>query len=339
MTSKQKSGSSGSAPRKPAPRADAKPSRSVRRGKKREKAAALPARTQRRAPKTASAPAASPKPTLARARTPRRKVPVRGIVTGILIAVAALAVVYLVLRQTSLFTITSIDTTATEHLSAESIAEFAQVPEGTTLLNVDTKAIEENVKRNPWVASVDVIREFPDKLKIVVHEREVGYVVLMSSGDLVWNVGTDGVWIEPNTLTVPEGQSAADVAFAQASQTGAKLITDVPRTVSPEAGKEVTDDCITAVFEYEDGFSADFAKQIVRYSASSPQAISCTLESGVTISLGEPEDISTKESIIKEILEENPDQVTYINVRVVTDPSFRKVESDSVTAGSGESGG
>ena len=37
-----------------------------------------------------------------------------------------------------------------------------------------------------------------------------------------------------------------------------------------------------------------------------------------------------------QILQENPDQVTYINVRVVSQPSYRKVDSDSVTAGSGE---
>ena len=250
--------------------------------------------------------------------------------------VVVLAIVWLVLSHTSAFTITYIDAPETEHLSSESIADFAQVPEGTTLLNVDTAQIEENVKRNPWVESVEIIREFPNGLKIVVHEREVGYVVLMSSGDLVWNVGTDGVWIEPNDLTVAEGQSASDVALEQAQQTDAILITDVPSTVSPEAGEKVTDSCITAVFEYQDGFSEDFSSQIVRYSAASEPAISCTLESGVTISLGSPEDIETKEQIIEEILEENPDQVTYINVRVVSEPTFRKVDSDTVTSGSGE---
>ena len=106
--------------------------------------------------------------------------------------------------------------------------------------------------------------------------------------------------------------------------------------MSPKAGKSASDSCIQAVIEYESGFSSDFSSQIVRYSAASEQAISCTLKSGVLVSLGEPSDISSKEQVVTQILQENPDQVTYINVRVVSQPSYRKVDSDSVTAGSGE---
>ncbi|MCH4054087.1 MAG: FtsQ-type POTRA domain-containing protein [Atopobiaceae bacterium] len=250
--------------------------------------------------------------------------------------VAVVIVVLLVLSRTSLFTIESLDIEATDHLSQETIAQFADVPEGTTLLNVDIAAVKDNVMRDPWVESVDVIREFPDRLKIVVHERSVGYVVLMSSSNLVWYLGEDGSWIEPETLDLSSGQSADDVAFAKAQELGAKLITDVPHTVSPKAGKSASDSCIQAVIEYESGFSSDFSSQIVRYSAASEQAISCALKSGVLVSLGEPSDISSKEQVVTQILQENPDQVTYINVRVVSQPSYRKVDSDSVTAGSGE---
>ena len=88
--------------------------------------------------------------------------------------VAVAIVVLLVLSRTSLFTIESLDIEATDHLSQETIAQFADVPEGTTLLNVDIAAVKDNVMRDPWVESVDVIREFPDRLKIVVHERSVG---------------------------------------------------------------------------------------------------------------------------------------------------------------------
>ena len=33
--------------------------------------------------------------------------------------------------------------------------------------------VEQNIMRNPWVLSVDIHREFPDKLRIVVHERRI----------------------------------------------------------------------------------------------------------------------------------------------------------------------
>lgn len=262
---------------------------------------------------------------------------------AIAIAVAALAIVavltFVVLSQTSVFEITSINTQGTEHVPAETIAKLADVPEGTTLLNIDEALITSNIKRNPWIRSVKVIREFPDKLKIEVEERRIGAIVLMGSNAVAWNLGSDGVWIEPANVEVPEGGSTSEVALAKAAEYDALLITDVPSTVSPKAGEEATDASVSAVIDYMMGFSEDFRSKIMSFSASSEQSISCMLDSGVQISLGAPSDISVKERVINEILGEYPNQLTYINVRVPTKPSFRKVNTDSVQPGSGAVGG
>ena len=90
--------------------------------------------------------------------------------------------------------------------------------------------------------------------------------------------------------------------------------------------------------EYLDGFSDDFKSQIVSFSIPSAESISCTLKNGVAVSLGSPENISDKETVIKAILEKYPDQITYINVRVPSSPSFRRIDADSVQAGTGATG-
>ena len=254
-------------------------------------------------------------------------------------AVAGLAVVALValliLSQLPVFVITAIDTESTEHVDAETIARLAEVEEGTTLLNVNTSEITSNVQRNPWVGSVRIIREFPNRLRIEVTEREVGAVVLMGSGDAAWCLGSDGVWIEPVQLNTSDTRSAEDVALQRASELGCLLITDVPSSVSPQAGAEVTDDTILAVLEYLNGFSEEFCSQISSFSATSVDAIACTLNNGVEVSLGAATDINTKERVITQILADHPNQVTYINVRVPSSPSYRSISADNVTEGSG----
>lgn len=254
-------------------------------------------------------------------------------VVACLVVVGAIA--FFILRSTSLFTITSIEAVGSDHVSVEDIQNLIGVEEGTTLLNVDTNAIEANLKKNPWVESVDIEREFPDKLKVTVHERSVFAVVVMSSRSVVWYLGEGCVWIEPATLTVAEGQTTDDAALELANSVGAILITNVPSTVDPVAGSEATDDVIVAVNEYLDGFTDDFASQIVSFDTPSTDSISCVLSSGVEISLGSPTNISAKQTVIEELLARYPNQLTYINVRVPSNPSYRKIDSDSVQAGSG----
>ena len=258
---------------------------------------------------------------------------------GIALRVGVIGVALLVLSNTSTFKIDSIDAVATDHVSADDIQKLASVEEGTTLLNVDTGAITQRLMKNPWIASVSIDREFPDKLKISVTERKVEAVVVMSSRSVAWYLGEGEVWLEPVNLDVSEGQSADDVALEKATSVGAILITGVPATVDPAAGSKATDDVISAVRSYLDGFSSEFASQIVSFSAPSEASLSCVLSSGVEISLGSPSSISSKEDVIKSLLSEYPDELTYINVRVPSSPSYRKIDSSNVTEGSGATGG
>ena len=62
---------------------------------------------------------------------------------GIVAALAAVGLVaLLVLSHLPVFVISGIDATASEHVSAETIAKLAAVDEGTTLLSVDVSQIQ-----------------------------------------------------------------------------------------------------------------------------------------------------------------------------------------------------
>lgn len=266
----------------------------------------------------------------------RSPVKVVGIVVGVLAALALVAGIALaVLANTTAFTITSIDAEATEHLSAEDIASLASVPEGTTLLNYDESSIVENLRRNPWVGEVSLTRELPDRLRITVTERSVATIVMLDSGNVIWCMGPDGAWIEPMKIAVAEGQSTAEAALAVSSNLGALLVTAVPQTVNPVAGAVAEDEVFEAISEYRKELSEELWSQVVSVSAPSVEALSCILGTGVEVSFGSPNNIESKEIVVQQLLAKYPNRITYINVRVPSNPSYRMLESESVQEGTG----
>lgn len=300
------------------------------------------------APKKAAKPAqaatkrvvlAEPGPARTRKKPPLTPKQAAGLLGRIVIALAALAVAGViainVMRMLPVFTITSIDTQATEHLTEADIANLAGVAEGTTLLNIDSEAVVANLKKNPWVMSATVHREFPDKLGIEVQERRVSALVLMSTSSFAWYVGEGNVWLEPATLTLSEGQTAKDAAQAIANERGALLVTDVPATVNPSAGSEVSDEVLLAVGSYLAELPEEISSQVVYFSASSLESISCVLASGIEVSLGSPTHIEQKATVLSQILEQYPGEITYINVRTPENPSYRRIDSSTVQPGSG----
>lgn len=248
----------------------------------------------------------------------------------------ALAIAFFALRNSTVFSIDTVEVEPTAHVTEEDIQNLVRVPVGSTLLNLDTASIEEGLRRDPWVAGVEFERVFPHTLRIVIVEQAVDALVVMNAGSVAWYLGDAGAWIQPTGVEPAEGQSVNDAALATALEEGCLLITDVPATVSPVAGSEATDDVLHAVESFRAGFSESFSSQVVSYSAPAADSIVCTLSNGVEVLLGSPTDISTKEEIVTGYLEQFPaGSVTYINVRVVTKPAVRVIDSGDVEGGDG----
>lgn len=291
-------------------------------------------RATRRTPAAANRPATGREQRERHQRAATAKLVVRALSCVAALALVAL-VAYLVLRNSSAFVIESVEVEPTEHVSSEDLGKLVQVPAGSTLLNVDTAAIESAMKTDPWVESVSFELVFPHTLKLTVNEQRPAALVVMSSGSVAWYLSDSGTWIQPTKLSPAEGQSVNDAALQIALAEGVLLVTDVPASVQPEAGSAATDEALAAVQAFQDGFSDEFSAQVVRYSAPSADAVSCTLESGVEVLLGTAEDIAKKEQIIEAYLEQHPGSAVSINVRVVSNPSVRPVGSDNIQAGGG----
>lgn len=258
------------------------------------------------------------------------------IVGGILAVLAVLAVVAVVVINSGLFAATDIQIQGSEHVTKHDAIQLIDLPEDTSLFNVNPDQITEGLKQNPWVSGVDVQRQFPHTLIITPTERKVIAIAYISSDDLAWAIGDDDTWIAPlstsvdvddqgNVITTGEGANTLngiDAALALAKHYGSVLLTDVSADVAPVSGQAVNSKAVKAGLDYVRGFSSEFLGQVKDISTPSLEAISANLDNGIEVSLGDSDDIAKKERIVTKLLSQ-VEGVTYINVRSPGNYTFR----------------
>lgn len=247
------------------------------------------------------------------------------LVIGIVVALLA---GWAALYNSPAFTIEEVKVNGVEHLTGEEMTQLANVPMDSTLLRVDTDVIANRIKKNSWVADVQINRLFPNTLEINVTERPIKAIVEItsSSGSSVkqWAIAEDHIWLMP----IPEqGSEAAKTTSAKIYEDAeaALHIVDVPYGTKAEIGEVCTDDNVNNALDIIAGMTTDLSDRVVEVSAAGPAETTLVLDDGVEIAFGKAEDIRDKERVILKILEENPDGVAYINVRMVETPTWRSI--------------
>lgn len=244
---------------------------------------------------------------------------------AVFLAVSFLGMYYII-SKTNVFEIEEINISGTEHLTAQEVRALISIPQGTTLLNVDTAQIAASMERDAWVKTVDVNRVFPNKIEIVVHEREIGAIVEVPTGVAQtiqnWAIADDGMWL----MAVPSRDSEVGKQLSQQIYDDADKalhIIDVPYGVQPQIGAYCTDENVENALKIITGLTTDLANQIKVVSAKDVESTMLTLKNNVEIAFGSADNIREKERICLKIMEENP-TVVFINVRVPDRPTYRK---------------
>ena len=249
-----------------------------------------------------------------------------GTVIGVLVVIGLLIAVGFGVYWSGLFPVKEVKVTGVEHLTSEEMTLLANVPSDSTLLRVDTEAIESNILRDAWIADVNVKRVFPDGLELEVTEREIGATAEIGVDDgkstETWAISSDGMWL----CSIPEeGSEESKKVSPQIYKDAKKVfcITDVAYGVQPEVGAYCKDESIVNALDIVTGLTTDLKKQVKQVSATSPENTTLTLKSNIEIAFGTAEDIREKERVCLEIMDKNPGKVAYINVRVLGSPTYR----------------
>lgn len=246
------------------------------------------------------------------------------IIIGVVVALlAAWAAVY----NSPAFTIEHVQVNGVEHLTNDEMTQLANVPQGSTLLRVDTDIIRNRLMQNAWVENAEVKRVFPHTIEIDVTERAVQAIVEIptNQGTTVkkWAIAKDHMWLMP----IPDKDSEAAKTTSQqiyADAETALRIVDVPYGTKAEIGKECTDGNVNNALDIVNNMTTELGGRIVKVSAAGQAETTLTLDDGVEIAFGKAEDIRDKERVILQILKDNPG-VAYINVRMVEQPTWRAV--------------
>lgn len=260
----------------------------------------------------------------AKKKSRRRLIMVVAVIAVVVVVLAGWAALY----NSPAFKIENVEVNGVEHLTSEEMAQLANVPNDTTLLRVDTGTIEARVEQNAWVADAQVVRAFPNTLQINVTERPVFAVVEIPTGATAavkkWLVAEDHVWLMP----VPdESSEAAKTTSAKVYEDEKSVlhIVDVPFGTKAEIGKECVDANVNNALDILSGLTTELSGRVTKVSAAGTAETTLVLDNGVEVAFGKAEDIRDKERVILEILAQNPDNVSYINVRMVNSPTWRSV--------------
>jgi cell division protein FtsQ len=224
------------------------------------------------------------------------------------IAVAAVVVSCVLLYNSSLFPVKSVEVTGNERLTEAHVRDLAAVPSDATLLRFPADEVGERVKADPWVASVSVSRDFPDTMQIRVVEREPAALVDLVEEYLV--VDADGHMIERRSLE---------------ETTALVVIRDV-EGIDPTPGRRSTSEGLRNALDILTRLSEEMRSQTRAISVPTIDETALLTNEGVEIFFGIAEDVEKKDLVAREILAEQAGAVVFIDVRAVDRPIWRGLE-------------
>ena len=263
-------------------------------------------------------------------RRAQKKAPhrVKGFALALVIVALLLGVGGVVVYNLNLFPVEKVTVSGVEHLTAEEMTDLAAVPQDTTLIRVDTAGIESRLESNPWVKDAIVERVFPDTINLKITERQITAIVEVLVDDSkttqTWALASDGMWL----MQIPdrsseEGKKLASKIYEDVDNT--LKISQVPYGSTPEAGTLCKNANISNALSIIDGMTTELASQVKQVSASGSESTTLILNNGIEIAFGDSSDIRDKERVCLQLMEEYPNQISYINVRVVNKPVWRSV--------------
>ncbi len=117
----------------------------------------------------------------------------------------------------------------------------------------------------------------------------------------------------------------SDVYMTVAELSTVPFVSGVATGVTPVAGEQETDEGVLNALSILTESDEEFREQISSITAGTDNTTSVMLTSGVEIAFGSSDDMQSKIRVAKAILEEHAGEISYINVRVVSRPSWRGI--------------
>ncbi len=197
--------------------------------------------------------------------------PVLAVVLLVALVAGAVWLVYF----SSYLAVKGVQVTGTEQLRAAEVERAAAVPDGKPLATVDLDRIQARVQSLAPVKSADVSREWPDKVRIAVVEREP--VAVVEIDGTLRGMDEDGVIFREYAkapATLPRVQTSASTG-SEALREGALVVAALP---------------------------ADLAARVDHVDVETVDEISLELRDGRKVEWGSSEESQQKSAVLADLL-------------------------------------
>ncbi len=184
-----------------------------------------------------------------------------------------------VLLGSPFFSVRTVQVDGARTLSADEVREVAGIPTGTALVRVDTAAAADRVARLPQVASVTVVRGWPDEVVVTIAQRAPVAVVEQDGTRSL--VDADGLLFDTVTGDVPPGVVPMDVP-------------------TPGPGDRAT----TAALAVVQSLPASVRTDVTEIRATGGDDVTLVLTGGRTVSWGKAGDTDRKARVLDALLDQ-----------------------------------
>ena len=243
----------------------------------------------------------------------RRAIARRRIALGVGVGLVAIALIWglVALWRAPLLPVKNVEVDGASRLTTASVLASAAVPADATLPRLPKAQIVARLSANPWIAEARVTRSLPGTVKIAIVERTPAAIVdTGASGP--WLVSADSYWLAP--------KSVEDTMVVT-------TIRDVPAAV-PLAGKQSDSKELKNALEVVGGLSPELRGRVQTVSAATVDKTALTLVDGIQVFVGSSQEIGKKDQLVRQILAKEK-KLVYINVRVVSRPTWRGLEPEN----------
>lgn len=103
------------------------------------------------------------------------------LVTKVLVTLVLIFVAIVFIFVSDAFDISEILVEQNTKISAEQIISFSGIEKGTNVFAISKKVIKSRLKENSYVNDVEIKRVLPNKIKLIVEERKVEYVLPLAN--------------------------------------------------------------------------------------------------------------------------------------------------------------
>ena len=104
------------------------------------------------------------------------------IAASVFVVVAAIAAACYVTLRLGMFTVEEVVVTGNNRITSKEIIKRSGIREGVSSIFFFEDQVEEDIKKNRWISTVEVVKEFPKKVHITIKEAEVFCIVLGEEG-------------------------------------------------------------------------------------------------------------------------------------------------------------